>query len=525
MSSMFRSSLLFTIGSAVACNAVLGLDDVSKAPSEQTGVNSGGASGRAANGGASSGRAGSSGGATGGNLGGGGEDDGGESSGGNAGVGGDDGECTPGDERLCGEVDPTIRGNCAMGRVSCTPSRTWRACGVEPAEADACDELGDDANCDGTPNGGCPCVTGQTQPCGPDTDDGACEFGVSTCVDETWGPCEDAVYPAPRDCASNEDLNCDGTPDDTLDESCECAPGDMESCGEHPQDGDGICHAGTRTCNGAGPTSSWGSCVGSVGPAARNCTSSTDNDCDGSPDNTVDSVCQCSVGAVQACGTHPGLDGIGTCRAGTQQCLSGANNTTSGWGTCTGSVGPVTELCNNDNLNEDCDNATNENPPCACINGQTRACGNCNGGTQTCANGAWGSCTGQPGSPVTYYRDQDGDGVGNPSVTQSSCTGAPGGYVSNNSDCCDSDGNAKPGQTMTFATARSGCGGFDYNCDGSTTQGLPNVQNGLQCFSSAVGCVGSPGWTSSVPACGVSASYSFCSSCTVQSRTETQVCR
>ncbi|TDP58399.1 MopE-related protein [Flavobacterium dankookense] len=39
---------------------------------------------------------------------------------------------------------------------------------------------------------------------------------------------------------------------------------------------------------------------------------------------------------------------------------------------------------------------------------------------------------------ITYYADADADGFGNPLVTQSSCTGAPVGYVSNNTDCNDS---------------------------------------------------------------------------------------
>ena len=43
---------------------------------------------------------------------------------------------------------------------------------------------------------------------------------------------------------------------------------------------------------------------------------------------------------------------------------------------------------------------------------------------------------------VTYYRDADNDTFGNPSVTTVSCTGQPAGYVTNNTDCDDSDGNS-----------------------------------------------------------------------------------
>jgi hypothetical protein len=40
---------------------------------------------------------------------------------------------------------------------------------------------------------------------------------------------------------------------------------------------------------------------------------------------------------------------------------------------------------------------------------------------------------------VTYYRDADGDTFGNAAITQITCTGAPVGYVTNNTDCNDAD--------------------------------------------------------------------------------------
>ncbi|CAM3448373.1 hypothetical protein FLLO111716_11120 [Flavobacterium longum] len=40
---------------------------------------------------------------------------------------------------------------------------------------------------------------------------------------------------------------------------------------------------------------------------------------------------------------------------------------------------------------------------------------------------------------TTYYQDADGDTYGNPAVTQLSCTGAPVGYVADNTDCDDND--------------------------------------------------------------------------------------
>lgn len=65
----------------------------------------------------------------------------------------------------------------------------------------------------------------------------------------------------------------------------------------------------------------------------------------------------------------------------------------------------------------------------------------------------------------TWYQDSDGDGYGNPSVSQVNCN-QPAGYVLDNTDCYDSNANAKPGQTTCYTTNR-GDGSFDYDCNGS----------------------------------------------------------
>ncbi|TNE46183.1 MAG: hypothetical protein EP343_24830, partial [Deltaproteobacteria bacterium] len=52
--------------------------------------------------------------------------------------------------------------------------------------------------------------------------------------------------------------------------------------------------------------------------------------------------------------------------------------------------------------------------------------------------------------------------------TQASCVEHKG-YVTNNTDCCDSDINTFPGQT-NYYSQKNACGSFDYNCDGSLTK-------------------------------------------------------
>ncbi|MBK8705737.1 MAG: HYR domain-containing protein [Saprospiraceae bacterium] len=66
--------------------------------------------------------------------------------------------------------------------------------------------------------------------------------------------------------------------------------------------------------------------------------------------------------------------------------------------------------------------------------------------TEVC-DGIDNNCDGSTDEGVltTYYRDQDGDGFGNASITQQACS-APSGYVANNTDCNDNNALEKPGQ-------------------------------------------------------------------------------
>ncbi len=75
-----------------------------------------------------------------------------------------------------------------------------------------------------------------------------------------------------------------------------------------------------------------------------------------------------------------------------------------------------------------------------------------------------------PNANITYYQDADGDGFGNPAVTQISCTGVPSGYVSNSLDCndneiryLDADNDGFGSSSMTMVA----CGGslFSTDCD------------------------------------------------------------
>ena len=61
----------------------------------------------------------------------------------------------------------------------------------------------------------------------------------------------------------------------------------------------------------------------------------------------------------------------------------------------------------------------------------------------TNSNGVTDSCSFTvtvTGNMHTYYRDADGDGYGNPTISVQSCSPPPG-YVANNTDCNDHNTN------------------------------------------------------------------------------------
>ncbi|MBL0316553.1 MAG: T9SS type A sorting domain-containing protein [Flavobacteriales bacterium] len=59
----------------------------------------------------------------------------------------------------------------------------------------------------------------------------------------------------------------------------------------------------------------------------------------------------------------------------------------------------------------------------------------------------------------TYYQDSDGDGFGNPLVSQVACS-TPVGYVDNADDCCDTNADINPGTEWWADVDGDGFGGF-----------------------------------------------------------------
>jgi hypothetical protein len=103
------------------------------------------------------------------------------------------------------------------------------------------------------------------------------------------------------------------------------------------------------------------------------------------------------------------------------------------------------------------------------------------------------------------YIDNDGDGYG-AGTLYSVCSGSslPSGYVSNNTDCYDSNANAHPGQTSFFLVNR-GDGSFDYNCNGGIEQYRDSTLR--NCFNVADSICTSRGLSGTSGACQQGTSY------------------
>lgn len=87
------------------------------------------------------------------------------------------------------------------------------------------------------------------------------------------------------------------------------------------------------------------------------------------------------------------------------------------------------------------------------------------GATEVC-NGIDDNCDGNIDEGVlsSFYADGDGDGYGNAAISTTACS-APDGYVSDNTDCDDTNAGVNPGATEV-------CNGIDDNCDGNIDEGV-----------------------------------------------------
>ena len=191
-----------------------------------------------------------------------------------------------------------------------------------------------------------------------------------------------------RDCTSDKDNDCNGTADN-LEAPCKtCVLGNSQACSTGLL---GICAPGTQTCQLAVDHQSlgWGACSQNLAKRARDCTSSSDNDCNGQADSTESTFCQCSMGSSpRTCST--GLSGI--CSAGSQVCVVSGSKTSSAWDACVQTTAKGTETCANPGADDDCDGVV-DNVPAASCNVNGIGFGACAGGGNTACSGTTQVCS------------------------------------------------------------------------------------------------------------------------------------
>lgn len=200
--------------------------------------------------------------------------------------------------------------------------------------------------------------------------EGNCQFGTKTCnPDGTASACMGAIAPALRDCTSNEDNDCDSTPDRS---ECDCAPPTTRCSGN-----------GVQSCDRQGNWSAAqlcadracvaGACQGVCAPSQTRCSGNAVQTCSadgqwGPAVACVDQTCVLGAGATAAC--------QGACAPERVRCSDNGVQTCTPTGTWSAPV-----LC----VNSTCSSGACSGP---CAPGQSQCSGN---GIQTCQNGQWGT--------------------------------------------------------------------------------------------------------------------------------------
>ncbi len=362
----------------------------------------------------------------------------------------------------------------------------WAACedcddgdaAVNPDATEVCDDIDNDCDGEWDEDDAADASTFYADEDGdgygdPDATTVACDQPESTVEDST--DCDDTsadTHPGADEYCDGVDTDCDGTldEDDALDANTWYADSDS--------DGFGDASTSTVTCDQpTGMVEDDTDCDDTdadVNPGATETCNDKDDDCDASIDEGVETTyyadsdsdgfgdasttaddCSTPSGYVEDdtdcddtdASKNPGVtwyidydgDGYGSAEYTTESCEqpSGYVSDTDDCDDTDEDINPdAEEVCND--LDDDCDGDVDEDD----LDGP---------------------------SAETWYADADGDGYGDASSTLETCEEEPSGYVDDDTDCDDTDGDVSPAGTEVRDGVDNDCDGAGYDGDYSAS--------------------------------------------------------
>ena len=271
------------------------------------------------------------------------------------------------------------------------------------------------------------CTDGGDKPSPDDTSAGGDDTGEVLDIDgdgySASQDCDDEnadVHPDADEICDGLDNNCDGVTDtDALDAASWYVDLDGDGYGD-AADAELACDAPSGR---VGDATDCDDADAGVSPAATESCDGIDNNCDGAVDEDT---------AGDAATWYPDVD------------ADGYGDSAAGQAACSAPSGFIAD-------GTDCDDTLPEVSPA---------------GQEAC-NGLDDDCDGQVDEedaidPLTFFADTDTDGFGDASATLAACD-LPSGYVTDDTDCDDTD-------ALVFPGASEFCNGWDDDCDGETDE-------------------------------------------------------
>jgi large repetitive protein len=375
------------------------------------------------------------------------------------------------------DVDSDGFGDVSVVEVSCSASTGYVAdatdcddadSAVNPSATEVCN--GTDDNCDGNVDSDAVDVSAWYEDVDQDGFGDGAEIVYSCEQPEGYtqesGDCDDgdsAYSPGAveSDCTDPNDYNCDGSSgatdtdgdgyfacEECNDRDASVSPGAVEVCNEVDDDCNGATDEGLDVSY---YTDSDGDGYGDPATEILACAPEPDQVGDNTDCNDANAFVY--PGATEVCN---GVDD--DCSGGEDDGLPWTSSYVDADGDSFGDPAVVTSTCDGTipagsvAAPGDCDDANAGVNPAAAES--------CNGMDDNC------DAEIDEGLNVTYYADDDGDSYGDPAVTAETCAwyGVPG-YVTDNTDCDDSDAGSSPGESEV-------CDGSDNNCDGQVDEGV-----------------------------------------------------